>query len=58
LRVEAWFEGKKLKLVHAFSTIAAEENVGPETVRRAWYTHRSYYKKFLQNMQLPMKKIG
>lgn len=58
LRVEAWFEGKKLKLVHAFATIAAEENVGPETVRRAWHAHRSYYKKFLQNMQLPMKKIG
>ena len=57
-RIEAWFEGKKLKLVHAFATIAAEENVGAETVRKAWYAHRSYYKKFLQDMQLPFKKIG
>jgi hypothetical protein len=57
-RIEAWSEGRKLKLVQAFVNVAAEENVGPETVRRAWHSHRSYYKKLLREMKLPTKKIG
>ena len=57
-RIEAWSKGGKLKLVQAFANIAAEENVSPETVRRAWHTHRSYYKKILRYMKLPAKQIG
>ena len=57
-RIQAWSKGKKLNLVQAFANVAAEENVGSETVRRAWHTHRSYYKKLLHYMKLPAKKIG
>ena len=57
-RIEAWSKGKKLKLVQAFANVASEENVGSETVRRAWHTHRSYYKKLLHFMRFPAKKIG
>ena len=57
-RIQAWSKGKKLKLVQAFANVAAEQNVGSETVRRAWHTHRAYYKKYLHYMKLPAKKIG
>ena len=56
-RFEAWSKGGKLKLVQAFANVAAEENVRSETVRRAWHTHRSYYKKLRHCMKLPAKKI-
>ena len=58
LRIKAWSEGGKLKLLQAFADVAANENVSNHTVKTAWYKHRSYYKKFMREMQLPPKQIG
>lgn len=57
-RLEAWFAGKKLPLVEAFVDVAAEEKVSSQTVKNAWYKHRSFYKKFIREMKLPTQKIG
>jgi len=57
-RLVAWFAGKKLPLVQAFVDVAAEEKVSIQTVKNAWYKHRSFYKKFIREMKLPTQKIG
>jgi hypothetical protein len=58
LRIKVWSEGEKLKLLQAFADVAANENVSNQTVKKAWYKHRSYFKKFIREMQLPLKQIG
>ena len=58
IRIKAWSEGKKLYLLQAFAEIAADEDVGSQTVKNAWYKHQSFYRKFIREMQLPPKQIG
>ena len=58
MRMKVWSEGKKLKLLQAFADVAANENVSNQTVKSAWYKHRSYFKKFIREMQLPPDQIG
>jgi hypothetical protein len=58
LRIRSWFKGEKLKLVQAFADVAANEKIDRQTVKNAWYAHRQYYKKIIQEMQLPSKQIG
>jgi len=57
-RIKAWSDGKKLPLVQAFADVAAEEKVSSQTVKNAWYKHRSFYKKFIREMKLPTQKTG
>ena len=58
LRIRSWFNGEKLKLVQAFVDVAANEHVDRQTVKNAWYAQRQYYKKIIQELQLPSKPIG
>ena len=58
MRMKVWSEGKKLKLLQAFADVAANENVSNQTVKSAWYKHRSYFKKFIREMQLAPDQIG
>lgn len=57
-RIRAWSDGKKLPLVQAFVDVAAEENVSSQTVKNAWYKHRSFYKNLIRDLKLPTQKIG
>ena len=57
-RINAWSDGKKLPLVQAFADVAAEEKVSSQTVKNAWYKHRSFYRKFIRDMPLPTQQIG
>jgi len=57
-RIKAWSDGNKLPLVQAFADVAAEEKVSSQTVKNAWYKHRSFYKNFIRDMKLPTQKIG
>lgn len=57
-RLEAWFECKKLPLVQAFVDVAAEEKISSQTVKNAWYKHRSFYKNLIRDLKLPTQKIG
>jgi len=57
-RIENWSQGHKLPLAQVFANVAAEENVSNQTVKNAWYKHRSFYKEFLRDIKLPTQKIG
>lgn len=57
-KITAWSDGKKLPSVQAFADVAAEEKVSSQTVKNAWYKHRSFYDKLVSEFQLPAKSIG
>ena len=57
-RIKAWSDGKKFPLAQAFVDVAAEEKVSSQTVKSAWYKHRSFYYKLIKDFQLPPKQIG
>ena len=55
---QIFYDAFERGLLQAFADVAANENVSNHTVKTAWYKHRSYYKKFMREMQLPPKQIG
>lgn len=57
-QIKAWSDGNKLPLVQVFADVAAEEKVNSQTVKNAWYKHRSFYDKLINDFQLPPKQIG
>ena len=57
-RLEALRDGRKLRFVQAYAEVAAEQKVSSDTVKKAWLEHRSFYKKFIRQFELPTEILG